>query len=353
MGSARLNSHWSTCQVQRSELILLKAIFVPMRQTDSLSPERAAALQTNSNAVAPQPEYANGWRALGLALLLFVLLGLGLTTVFLWWLRSAPPANYMIAGIDQPAGDPNPARTDVIMLLHVDIQDDHTGLISVPRDLWLPQPNGITERANRALAAGYNPADPNAGPRFLEQTLTDNFNVPIDGYLLVNFDSFVSVIDAVGGVEVDLAATIVDEAYPDPVLGLRTSRFEAGHHFLDGQTALTYVRTRDQGSDFGRAERQQQVFEALVTKALQPQHWLRMPAVLNAVLQNVQSDLTNGQLLLVGWAAVRIARGQAETLVLDQAYVDPWYTPNGTYTVLPRWDVIHPAVDQILHTVEN
>ncbi|MCB0114155.1 MAG: LCP family protein [Caldilineaceae bacterium] len=304
-------------------------------------------------AVAPQPEHTDGWRALGLALLLFVLVVLGLSTAFWWWTRTAPPANFMIAGVDQDAGATEPTRTDVVMLLHTNLPARDVGLISIPRDLWLPQPNGVTERVNRALAAGYDPANPDAGPRFLEQTLADSFDVAFDGYLLLNFDSFVAVVDAVGGVEVDLAQTIVDEAYPDPVEGLRTVRFEAGHHILDGETALTYVRTRDQGSDFGRADRQQQVFEAVVTKALQPRHWLRLPAVAFAVLRNVQTDLTYGQLSLVGWAAVRIARGQVDTLTFDQNYVDPWYTPNGTYTVLPRWDVMRPAVDEILHRAEN
>jgi hypothetical protein len=90
--------------------------------------------------------------------------------------------------------------------------------------------------------------------------------VPIHYVAQINFDGFAAIIDAVGGVTIDVPRAIVDDAYPTPDFGVTQVSFEPGRQQMDGQRALIYARTRHADSDFGRAERQQQVINALFDK---------------------------------------------------------------------------------------
>ncbi len=323
-----------------------------MSRKHPLLRRRTSKSSSVKSAVAPPSQIESGSRSLLKALLLLILLGLVLTAVVFWWAQSQPPATFLIVGVDQRVAETGPTRADVIMLLHVDPAHADAGLISIPRDLWLPQPGGTTNRINTALAVGYDAANPNAAPHYLAETLAANFDLSVDGYFLLNFDAFVAVIDAVGGVTVDVPVTIVDEAYPTADYGVQTIRFDAGPQHLDGDEALIYVRTRHQDSDFGRAARQQQVLQSLAAKVLNPRHWLRLPALAAAILRNTQTDLAPGQWPALGLAALYLARGDVQTLVLNQEYVDPWTTESGAYVLLPRWAAIEPAIYQIVNRVE-
>jgi hypothetical protein len=79
----------------------------------------------------------------------------------------------------------------------------------------------------------------------------------------IDFDGFATMIDALGGIEVDVPRHIVDEEYPTPNFGIMRVEFEAGRQRLDGTRALQYVRTRHADSDFDRGRRQQQVLSAI------------------------------------------------------------------------------------------
>jgi LCP family protein required for cell wall assembly len=285
---------------------------------------------------------------------LLLLLGLLplLAAAFLWLAPGQSARTFLIAGVDQRSAETGPTRADVIMIMQVDPQANRVALMSVPRDLWLPQPGGATNRINTALAVGYDADDLNAAPHYLMQTLAANFGVPLDGYFLLNFEAFVDVVDAVGGVDVDVPTTIVDTAYPTEDYGVQTIRFEAGPQHLDGEQALIYVRTRHQDSDFGRAARQQQVIRAVATQILSPRNWARIPALMAAITQNVQSDVSPAQWPILGRAALILAAGDVKTLVLGQEYVEPWTTESGASVLLPRWDAINPAVHQLFTHAE-
>jgi polyisoprenyl-teichoic acid--peptidoglycan teichoic acid transferase len=155
------------------------------------------------------------------------------------------------------------------------------------------------------------------------------------------------VVDAVGGVEVDVPRTIVDPNYPTEDYGVQTIRFEAGPQQMDAERALIYVRTRHQDSDFGRAARQQQVIQAVASKMMQPQNWPRLPAVAVAVLRGVQTDVGLSGMASTLMAAYYLATGQVETVVLDQTYVTPWTTESGAYVLLPQWEAIRPTFDHL------
>jgi len=257
-------------------------------------------------------------------------------------------ATFLILGVDQRTHESGPTRTDVILLAHSDPARGRAVLMSLPRDLWLEQPNGSPNRLNTAAFVAYDADDPHAGPRYLAQTLQRNFNLPVQGYLLVNFDGFTRVVDAAGGVDVDVPAPIVNTQYPTADYGVTTIRFDAGPQHLDGEQALIYVRTRHQDSDFGRAARQQQVIQGLARSLILPTGWLRIPAVIMAALSAAQTDLSLGEVGAWLQLMVYMATGRTESLVLGQDYTTPWTTPTGGSVLLPNWDAILPQMDALL-----
>ncbi|MBX2997721.1 MAG: LCP family protein [Caldilineaceae bacterium] len=319
-----------------------------MSRTHPLRRRRATRKPQQIEAgVALPPQTERGCRSAGLALLLLLVLLPLLAAAFLWLAPGQSAQTFLIAGIDQRPDETGPARADVIVIMQIDPGVNRVALMSVPRDLWLPQPDGVTNRVNTALVRGYRASDPEAGPRYLAQTLAANFGLPLNGYFILNFEAFVDVVNAVGGIDVDVPAPIVDTAYPTEDYGVQTIRFETGPQHMDGERALIYVRTRHQDSDFGRAARQQQLIRAVAEKIRSPLNWIRIPAVMIAIGRNVQSDVPLTQWPILGRAASILAAGDVDTLILDQNYVQPWTTESGAAVLLPRWDAINPALQRL------
>lgn len=162
----------------------------------------------------------------------------------------------LLLGIDQrPGEDPDVARTDTIMLLTLDPQTKSAGMMSIPRDLYVPLPDRGMDRINTAHVYG--------GPEFAKRAIEYNFGIPIQHYARVDFTALTSLVDLVGGVDVYNDEDINDTSYPDNNYGYEPFVLAKGWHNLDGKTALKYARTRHGSSDFSRIKRQQQVIMAL------------------------------------------------------------------------------------------
>ena len=158
------------------------------------------------------------------------------------------------------------ARSDTILVLHLDPTGKQMSLLSFPRDLWIPIAG--SKRKDRIKSA-FDPVDPNP----LIQTIESNFGIRIDHYIGVDFCAFKSLVDAVGGIAIPFA-------YParDTHTGLNVP--DTGCHAMSGDEALAYVRSRyyehqvngrwiDDGlSDYGRIARQQDFIRRLASKAL-------------------------------------------------------------------------------------
>ncbi len=184
---------------------------------------------------------------------------------------SSQGTNWLIVGSDSRAnlteeqraeyatGDPESELTDTIMLLHTG--SGPTTLVSIPRDSIVSIPGHGRHKINSAYGRGGG-AD-GGGPELLVQTVEGATGLHIDHYLEIGFLGVVSVVDAVGGVDM-----CVPEAIKDPKAALD---IKAGCQTLDQATALGYVRTRATAtSDFGRVERQRAFISALLDKATSP-----------------------------------------------------------------------------------
>jgi polyisoprenyl-teichoic acid--peptidoglycan teichoic acid transferase len=241
------------------------------------------------------------------------------------------------------------SRTDVMTLVTIDPISKTAALLSIPRDLYVSLPGyDEQQRINTAYFWGEQNNLPGGGPDFAEQTITANFGVPLQRYAVIDFEGFKGIVDAVGGVEIDVPQEIVDNEYPTPDYGTEILRIPAGRIHMDGDLALKYVRTRHGDSDFGRLQRQQQVLLAIRDKAVSIGSLSRVPEVLNAVSDSVQTDLTLPEILSLAKKWGQIPRENIHSYRIDETMVQPYITPSGGQVLLPDRDKIAAVVAQFL-----
>ena len=112
----------------------------------------------------------------------------------------------------------------------------------------------------------------------------------VENTIRLDFNGFVALVDAVGGVDIDVPKLIIDYEYPTIDGGIITVRFDPGVEHMDGERALQYARTRHQDDDYQRAERQQQVIDAVVKKLATPWNIARLPAAWRAFRDHTNTD---------------------------------------------------------------
>jgi LCP family protein required for cell wall assembly len=164
--------------------------------------------------------------------------------------------------------------TDTIMVLTVDPVTKTAGMLSIPRDMWVNIPGAGYGRINTAWAIGENAKLPGGGPQLAMQTVSQFIGVPIHYYVQVDFGTFVSFINLIGGIDIYVEERMV----LDPE-GEGADHFvlkPGDYRHLTGKRALAYARCRHEsqgcsGGDVGRARRQQQVILAIRDKVLEPE----------------------------------------------------------------------------------
>jgi LCP family protein required for cell wall assembly len=176
----------------------------------------------------------------------------------------------LLLGIDQRAGEQGTFATDTIILFSLDPVGNTAAILSIPRDLWVEYPGlGRFGRINAANIVGDEISYPGGGgPAYAVRTVEKELGLKIQYYVLINFEVFTALIDAIGPVEVCPPESIHDDRYPDGSYGYITVHFDAGCQELDAERLLQYARTRHQDSDIGRAARQQEVILAVRKKVL-------------------------------------------------------------------------------------
>jgi polyisoprenyl-teichoic acid--peptidoglycan teichoic acid transferase len=259
--------------------------------------------------------------------------------------------NILFLGIDRRDGTGWAYRTDTILVVTVDPASRAAGILSIPRDLQVPIPGHGEDRINTANVWGSSEDDPGAGPALLRATIEGSFGIPIDGYLLVDFQTFVKIVDALGGVQVDVPTTLHDTRYPDPEpedpYGSKTVHFDPGWQHMDGTQAIEYARSRMSTSDFDRARRQQLILLALRKRALSPGGILRWPFLAAAVLEGGKTDLGLGGLVRFALLAVRIDPSKVQQVVLEHPLVISHRRADGAAVLLPNWDLINPVIEEL------
>lgn len=274
--------------------------------------------------------------------------------------------NILLLGIGG-GGHEGADLTDTMMV--VSLSGKGAAFISVPRDIWS---DTLKDRVNSAYhygeeksrEAGSRSAGKQGGGLLLAKVIAEDVvGIPIHYAILVDFSGFKEIIDLVGGIEVNVAAAFTDNDYPiagkeketcpgDPTnrCVYETVHFDAGRQRMDGESALKYVRSRnaqgDEGSDFARSRRQQEVIVALKDALVHPTGWFsvgRVNQLIGVVDRATDTDMNLGELATV---AKRIA-GVDNARIQKVSFEDLLYTPPsymyGRYVLIPQedWDTIH------------
>lgn len=157
-------------------------------------------------------------------------------------------------GAEAPGWEPGQARSDTMLLVHLDGDRRSASVISIPRDSWVDIPGHGKGKVNWAYSFG--------GPNLTVETVETMTDVRIDHLAVIDWDGFKALTDAVGGVDIDIPKTVYDSA--------RGVRWEAGRHHLDGEQALLYVRQRYglRDGDLDRVARQQAFLRTLLKQTL-------------------------------------------------------------------------------------
>ncbi len=254
--------------------------------------------------------------------------------------------NLLILGSDRRGGK-GTGRTDVILLAAIDFTQGRAGVISIPRDLWVQIPGVGRQRINTADVYGEQQR-PGGGVALVKRTIQDNLGLPVDKYVRVDFGGFERIVDALGGITVTMDCPM-HEVWDDPDApgGVVELDYEPGDHFLDGQHALWYVRTRRRGNDLDRARRQQRVLLGLKQRAEETNLLAKTPELFDALRDAVDTDLTLLDVLALARLGVGLRREEIHSRVFDFEMAQPYTTPGGAAVLLPNKRAIQEAFDHI------
>lgn len=258
----------------------------------------------------------------------------------------------LVMGIDRrPGEDENGYPTDSMLLLTVDPVAKTAAMLSIPRDLWVEIPGYGVDRINTANRTGDYFDYPGGGPALAVKTVKNNLGVDVDYYVRLDFHAFETLIDTIGGIDVDNPADINDPYYPDGGYGYEPFYLPAGTQHLNGHDALRYARTRHDASDIARAERQQQVVlavrEKVLTLNMLPSLITQAPQLYKTLNESVWTDLSLEQIVGLALLAQDIQRENIQHEVIDYRYVLDYTTEDGRQVLVPIKEKIRELRDRL------
>ena len=195
-------------------------------------------------------------------------------------------ATVMIMGVDERADDVG--RSDTLMIATLDPDKNQAALLSVPRDTRVKIKGHGFDKINAAYAYG--------GRKLTQETIESLLNTHIDHYIKINVHGFTKIIDALGGIDSDVEKRMYYEDQWDDDGGLYID-LQPGMQHMDGKTAITYVRYRDEEGDIGRIKRQQNFMKAVMDKLVSPTIIPKLPAIVSAVSDSVETDMSVSEIL--------------------------------------------------------
>ncbi len=192
----------------------------------------------------------------------------------------------MIMGVDEREDDVG--RSDTLMVATLDPKKKKAALLSIPRDTRVKIRGYGFDKINSAYAYG--------GYELTKDTVEDLIGVHMEHHILINIKSFKKIIDAIGGVDINVEKRMYYEDVWDDDGGLLID-LQPGPQHMDGNTAITYVRYRDEEGDIGRIRRQQKFMQAVMDRITSPAIIPRIPSIIKEVISSVETDLSMKQLI--------------------------------------------------------
>ncbi len=240
----------------------------------------------------------------------------------------------LLMGSDQRPNDGG-FRTDTLVLLIIKTDGTLT-MVSVPRDLWVYLPGKGMYRINAAMEYG--------GFDMVKATFEYNFGFAPQSYVLTNFSGFKTIVDSLGGINVQVGAALWDErdGYPGGFT------IDPGLVYMDGDLALWYVRSRKSTSDLDRLRRSQEVLIAIGQKLFSLDGLARLPEFYSAFRGTVTTDLTLGDATALLPLLQSVDQNNVQRFTFSDNEVTPFTNSQGMYVLLPRRAAIRQLLNQAL-----
>ncbi|MDZ4169809.1 MAG: LCP family protein [Coriobacteriia bacterium] len=216
--------------------------------------------------------------------------------------KAAPqePFTMLILGYDRRPPE-TVYRSDTVILAKLDPKTKQMWVLSIPRDTRVEIPGHGTRKINDAFALG--------GEELAVETVERFTGVKVNHYMGVNFKGFERAVDAMGGVWVDVPNEI-DDIKADRSPGHRAAHIDAGYQLLDGEHALTFVRTRDYlDADVSRMKNQQTFFKAVADQVAKRTSPTKLPGIVSKVAPFISTDMSLMEMLRTA-SALRDAGSQ-------------------------------------------
>ncbi|GAB6179357.1 LCP family protein [Desulfotomaculum defluvii] len=221
--------------------------------------------------------------------------------------------NFLLMGIDAREGETN-TRTDSLILVSVDKEKNRIAMISLPRDTRVEIPGHGHDKINSANVYG--------GPELVMETVSNLTGVKIDHYLTTNVRGFRDIVDALGGVTIDVEKRMYHyDPYDEP--DLQKIDLQPGLQELDGDKALQYVRFRsDALGDVSRTERQQKFLKALAQEMMQPSTITKLPKLVPTINKYLDTNLGITQMVTLAKAAKNLSNVDIVTQTMPGKFLD-------------------------------
>lgn len=246
--------------------------------------------------------------------------------------------NILLLGSDE-RGDGS-FRTDVIILLTIDTTQGKVTAVSFPRDLWVRVPSLYEMKINQVYALG--------GFDALVGVFQDNFGVTPQYYAMTNFNGFVQFIDNRGGINVEVGQTLTDDCdLPQAHNGDCT--VEPGTVYMDGKTALWYVRSRHTTSDIDRLRRAQEVVYAILKKSVSLKTVARWNEVKEELADDISTSLTIKQGLQFLPLAAQVLKNPdlVTRYAIGEKEASEFWSWNGMWILLPDEEAIKAKLTEL------
>ena len=219
--------------------------------------------------------------------------------------------NILLIGADYNEIGKTEGRSDSIMLVSLNFKTEEIFIMSIPRDTYAEVEGHGKTKINHSFAYG--------GVELLLSSVENLLNIPIDYYAATNFAGFEQVIDAMGGIDIEVDKDMDYQTYYDHI------QLEKGFQHLDGKQALQFVRYRqDALGDIKRVERQQLFMQAVIDKMTSWQGILSLPSVISAAFDIIDTDLAKSDIMRIALNVITwdLTDLQTETLPGDFAEIN-------------------------------
>jgi len=247
--------------------------------------------------------------------------------------------NVLVLGTDQ-FGNRRGYRTDAIMLVTINTEDDTVNITSFPRDLYVYIPGWTVQRINTAFPYG--------GFKTLADTLEFNFGIRPDFYALIHVSFLEEVVYDLDGITVQVEKTLCDHrtGYSG------TYCLFPGEHYMDGDTAFWYARSRHTSeNDFGRNRRHQELLRGIFNRILELNALTKIPKLFDTYKENIETNMKLTAVLKLLPTAIKLGdQSRIKQYYITHDKVIDWTTPNGAQVLIPQPRLIRDVLLSALNS---